>query len=279
MPGTVFKRPLTGQRSNPESTRKVKPPRPPLPPPYRQIPPRSYVHLDSITKNQAKGTALGGRHHPVVVDTRGQRGQRSNRHRSPQPERPPLPYETFAPQKQPNHTNSSHGEEDHNGRNINGSLATVKDRQGEGDQAPGLLVTPPPAEYEVVVRRTVVAAGPRKSSVSADNSLVTETNSTGLHPLPGSAVRKREVSAGGRDCNKVENLANRRNEHRESVAVPYEVPTTITGREKITTTETHIKDSATVPGFEHVHSKRQQLQLQTDQGNDDTDQGDVCIPI
>ena len=246
----VFKRPLAEQRSNPELTRKVKPPRPP--PPTRQIPPRTYIHLDSKT-NQAENTAKG-KHHAVVVDTRAQRQQRHRR--ASQPERPPLPYETFVPQKQRSHTNRGRQDTDH----INGSIATLKDRQQEEDQA-RVLVTPPPAEYEVVVPRTA-AASPRKSSAS--DNIPTNESSTSFHPFPG-PVRRREITtaAGGGD---LDNLASRRNDHRESVAVPYEVPSIKIKKGETTNDEAQVNKSTTV-------LTKQQLQAE---GSDD--KGASVIP-
>ena len=244
----VFKKPLTGQRSNPELTRKVKPPRPP--PPNRQIPPRTYLHPDSKT-SQAEST----KHRSVVVDTRAQRQGRHRR--ASQPERPPLPYETFVPQKQPSHTNSSRQDSDH----INGSVATVKDRQQEEDPVK-VLVTPPPAEYEAAVPRNT-AASPRKSSVP--DNIPTNELSKSIHPFPG-PVRGRKIAAGGDDHNKVDNLANRRNDHRESVAVPYEVPSIKTKQGEMVTDEAKVKDSTTV-------LTKKQMQAE---GNDD--QGAGVIP-
>lgn len=288
LPASMFKEPLAGRRSNPELKSKVKPPRPP--PPNRQIPPRTYVHpRDSGKTDQAtKSTALGDRKYcPVIIDTRAQRRQRNNR--SPQPERPPLPYEKFVPRKQPDSSR-----QDHNDCSIiNGSVAAVKDqlhKQKEETQN-SLLVTPPPAKYEVVVPRITVAASHRKSSVSANNvptaPAMTETSSTSFHnrPFPDPAVRGREVAIGGGIHNKVDNLANRRNasdrEHRESVAVPYEVPTQAnkSKREKITDDQMcTMKDSATVPSSEVGHGlEKQQLHMQTEahHGNNDTDEGDL----
>ena len=271
---TVFKRPLVEQRSNPELTRKVKPPRPP--PPNRQIPPRSYVHSASKS-NQAKGTtALGGDKHQipsVVVDTRAQRRPRNNR--SPQPERPPLPYETFVPQKQHiNQTDNSRRDhtDDHS---INGSVAAMRDQLQLEKDGIRVLVTPPSADYEVVIPRNV-----RKNSGNIPS--ISEASSTSFHdhPFPGPVIRGKdpEIAMGGGDDNKVDNLANRRNtEHRESVAMPYEPPTrTKTKGEEITTStdETSVKDS---PAVWSSHAKKQ-LQLQTDRGNDGhTFQGDYCI--
>lgn len=270
---TVFKRPLAGQRSNPELTRKVKPPRPP--PPKRQIPPRSYVHPTSKS-NQAKGTtALGGDKHPsLVVDSRAQRRPRNNR--SPQPERPPLPYETCVPQKkQPiNHTSTDSSRQDHTkDHSINGSVtAAMRHRVQREEDEIRVLVTPPPADYEVVVPSNV-----RKSSGNIP-TISEGSTSTSFHdhPFPGPVVRRKvpKVVTGGGD-NKVHNLANGRNtEHRESVAVPYELPThTKTKGEEITTEEASVKDSATASNSETGHAKQQ-----TDQGNGGrTFQGDHCI--
>ena len=267
---TVFKRPLAGQRSNPELTSKVKPPRPP--PPKRQIPPRSYVHPTSKS-NQAKGTtALGGDKHPsVVVDTRAQRRPRNNR--SPQPERPPLPYETCVPQKKPiNHTSTDSSRQDHtDDHSINGRVAAMRHRLQREEDEIRVLVTPPPTDYEVVVPSNV-----RKSSGNIPT--LSEGSSTSFHdhPFPGPVILGKDpkVVTGGGD-NKVDNLANRRNtEHRESVAVPYELPTrTKTKGEEITTEKACVKDSATASNSETGHAKQQ-----TDQGNDGhTFQGDYCM--
>lgn len=250
----VSKRPLAEQLSNPELTRKVKPPRPP--PPNRQIPPRTYVHPDSKTK-QLESNVKADKRGLVVIDTRGQRRQRYNR--SPQPERPPLPYETFVLQKQPSpsHTNNRRHSAD---RIINDSVAAVKGlRLQEEDQVTvSVLVTPPPAKYEEVALKTA-AAGLRKSSVS--DNIHRDELSTTSHPFPGQAVRGRETATGVSDRNKVGSLANRRNEHRESIAVPYEVPSIRSKGEMIAADGTHVKDSATVPSSESaILAKQQQLQ-------------------
>ena len=233
----VFKRPLAEQRSNPELTRKVKPPRPP--PPNRQVPPRTYVHPNSKAKQAERDTKDD--HHSIVIDSRAQRRQRHAR--LPQPERPPLPYETFVLQKQLSHINSKR----HNADHINSSVVAMKGPQEES-QVRVLVTLPPPSEYEEVVCRTA-AASLRKSSVS-DNIPIHEL-STSSHLFPG-PVRGREMitGGGGNDHDKAENLANRMNEHRESVAVPYEVPSTKSQGKVATADEINVKDSATVPSSE-----------------------------
>jgi hypothetical protein len=138
-------------------------------------------------------------------------------------------------------------------------------------------VTPPPADYEVAI--------PRNGRKNLGNIPTTsEASSTSFrdHPFPGPVVRGKELATGGDDCNKEENLANRRNtKQRESVAVPYELPTSTKTKgdlKSITTDETCVKDSTAVQLSSETGHANQQLQLQKYQGNDDrTFQGDYCM--
>lgn len=145
-PIAVFKRPLGEQHSSPpELGGRVKPPRPP--PPVRQIPPRTYTQLDVKTSRA-----------PVVIDTRGQR-----RHsKSPQPERPPLPYETFV--SQPHIRSDGHD--------------TTTKSQDNKQQATSLNTSP--AKYEEVV------AGAVDSTSSVTDDIPTNT----IRNCPPSPVEK-----------------------------------------------------------------------------------------
>ena len=91
---SVMKRPLGLQHSNPEMGRgRVKPPRPP--PPVRQVPPRTFTQMDMPHLPRGSDGKKSASSSTVVIDTRARRRRHSD---SPQPKRPPLPYEAFIPQ-------------------------------------------------------------------------------------------------------------------------------------------------------------------------------------
>ena len=247
VPG-VSKRPLGEQLSNPELSRRVKPPRPP--PPNRQIPPRTYTHLDGKT-NLVRSSPKDNRTPvAVVVDTRAQRRQRHAR--LPQPERPPLPYETFILKKQSHTTCIASGQDATAGDNL-GRAAAVKEQHGGQMRT---MMTTPPADYEVVV--PVAASSLIKCSISGN--IPTSTNT---QPLPSSS--EAVAAAGGAKTND-HKFHNKEKLIRRERKIGDDHNNESDKKEEAIIIEAQVKDLATVPSF----TKQQpgvEINNYTDQGS------------
>ena len=224
LPGGVVKRPLAGQLSNPELGGKVKLPRPP--PPNRQIPPRTFTLLDSKTRVVGKNTKLES-HGPVVLDTRAKRRPKLSTQTS-QPERPPLPYETFVLQKQSSNSISKR----ESACQIDSAAGILKAPPRENQIR--VTVTPPPVytatDYEVAV--------PQNLKFSILNKISALKSSCPL--------REDERAAGGAHRYE-DNLANGRNRYEECQVSEYEVPNSSSTRRDIVADERQVEGLATVP--------------------------------
>ena len=161
----VYKRPICEQRSNPELSLRSRPPRPP--PPARPLPPRTFTEMDKTHLAGKSRSKQSMGQLPVVIDTRGRR-----RHsHTPQPKRPPLPYETFVRQT------DRHGS---CGGSGNPDVETDAQNEEQPDSPDGILS---PADYEVVV-----PVGARLRNVSASTRYNIPTGKLQPRPAGGNKV-------------------------------------------------------------------------------------------